>query len=215
MKVDVKNQKNEVVEQIELNDKIFKVKANVDTIYQVYTSMLSNRRQPLASTKDRSEVSGGGRKPWKQKGTGRARVGSTRSPIWVGGGVTFGPRHNEANFKKGVNQKMKQKALAMVLSSKVKDNELIILDKIDLKNDKTKDMNAIAKNLFDIKKKNNSIAYIIVNNGSKSIIRASRNIPFIYVTVDNSIDLVTLLNYKYVVILKDAIENINKSFKKA
>ena len=135
MKVDVKNQKNEVVEQIELNDKIFKVKANADTIFQVYTSMLSNRRQPLASTKDRSEVSGGGRKPWKQKGTGRARVGSIRSPIWVGGGVTFGPRHNEANFKKGVNQKMKQKALAMVLSSKVKDNELIILDKIELKND--------------------------------------------------------------------------------
>ena len=110
---------------------------------------------------------------------------------------------------------MKQKALAMVLSSKVKDNELIILDKIELKNDKTKDMNAIAKNILDIKKKNNSIAYVIVNHSNKSIIRASRNIPFIYTTVDNSIDLVTLLNYKYVVILKDAIENIEKLFKKA
>ncbi len=215
MKVDVKNQKNEVVEQIELNDKIFNVKVNPDTIFQVYTSMLSNRRQPLASTKDRSEVSGGGRKPWRQKGTGRARVGSTRSPIWVHGGVTFGPRHNEANFKKDVNQKMKQKALAMVLSSKIKDNELIVLDAIELKNDKTKEMNAIAKTLFEVKKKNNSLAYIIVNHSNKSIIRASRNIPFIYTTVDNSIDLVTLLNYKYVVILKDAIENIEKLFKKA
>lgn len=215
MKLDVKNQKNEVVGQVDLNEKIFNVKLNSDTVYQVYTSMLSNRRQPLACTKDRSEVSGGGRKPWKQKGTGRARVGSTRSPIWRHGGVTFGPRQNEANFKKAINQKMKQKALAMVLSSKIKDNELIILDKVELKNDKTKDMNAIMKNFVDIKKKNNSLAYIIVDNGNKAIIRASRNIPFIFTTVDNSIDLVTLLNYKYVIILKDAVENIEKIFKKS
>ncbi len=215
MKLDVKNQKNEVIEQIELNNNIFNVKLNSDTVYQVYTSMLSNRRQPLASTKDRSEVSGGGKKPWKQKGTGRARVGSNRSPIWRHGGVTFGPRQNEANFKKAINQKMKQKALAMVLSAKVKDNELIILDKIELKNDKTKEMNIIAKNLFDTNKKKNNIAYIVVDNGNKNIIRASRNIPFIYTTVDNSIDLVTLLNYKYVVILKDAISNIEKIFKKS
>lgn len=215
MKLDVKNQKNEVVGQVDLNEKIFNVKLNSDTVYQVYTSMLSNRRQPLACTKDRSEVSGGGRKPWKQKGTGRARVGSTRSPIWRHGGVTFGPRQNEANFKKAINQKMKQKALAMVLSSKIKDNELIILDKVELKNDKTKDMNAIMKNFVDTKKKNNSLAYIIVDNGNKAIIRASRNIPFIFTTVDNSIDLVTLLNYKYVIILKDAVENIEKIFKKS
>jgi len=110
---------------------------------------------------------------------------------------------------------MKQKALAMVLSAKVKDNELIILDKIELKNDKTKEMNIIAKNLFDTNKKKNNIAYIVVDNGNKNIIRASRNIPFIYTTVDNSIDLVTLLNYKYVVILKDAISNIEKIFKKS
>ncbi len=215
MKLDVKNQKNEVVGQVDLNEKIFNVKLNSDTVHQVYTSMLSNRRQPLACTKDRSEVSGGGRKPWKQKGTGRARVGSTRSPIWRHGGVTFGPRQNEANFKKAINQKMKQKALAMVLSSKIKDNELIILDKVELKNDKTKDMNAIMKNFVDTKKKNNSLAYIIVDNGNKAIIRASRNIPFIFTTVDNSIDLVTLLNYKYVIILKDAVENIEKIFKKS
>jgi large subunit ribosomal protein L4 len=103
----------------------------------------------------------------------------------------------------------------MILSSKVKDNELIIVDKVELKNDKTKEMHDIVKNFMDIKKKNNSLAYIIVDNGHKTIIRASRNIPFIYTTVDNSIDLVTLLNYKYVIILKDAIENIEKSFKKS
>jgi large subunit ribosomal protein L4 len=214
MKLDVKNQKNEVIEQIELNDSIFNVKFNPDTVHQVYTSMLSNRRQPLACTKDRSEVSGGGKKPWRQKGTGRARVGSNRSPLWRHGGVTFGPRQNEANFKRAINKKMKQKALAMILSAKIKDNELVIIDKIDLKEDKTKEMNNVMSNFVDIKKKNNSLAYIIVDNSNKSIIRSSRNIPFIFTTVDNSIDLVTLLNYKYVIILKDSIENISKTFKK-
>jgi large subunit ribosomal protein L4 len=109
---------------------------------------------------------------------------------------------------------MKQKALAMILSAKIKDNELVIIDKIDLKEDKTKEMNNVMSNFVDIKKKNNSLAYIIVDNSNKSIIRSSRNIPFIFTTVDNSIDLVTLLNYKYVIILKDSIENISKTFKK-
>ena len=215
MKLDVKNQKNEVVEQIDLNEKIFDVKFNSDTVYQVYTSMLSNRRKPLACTKDRSEISGGGRKPWKQKGTGRARVGSTRSPIWRHGGVTFGPKQNEANFTKVINQKMKQKALAMILSAKIKDNELVIIDKIVLKDEKTKDANLVFKNFVDIKKKNNSLAYVIVDNASKSLIRASRNLPFVFVTLDSSIDLVTMLNFKYVIILKDAIANLEKLFKKS
>ena len=215
MKLDVKNQKNEVIEQIDLNEKIFNVKFNSDTVYQVYTSMLSNRRKPLACTKDRSEISGGGRKPWKQKGTGRARVGSTRSPIWRHGGVTFGPKQNEANFTKTINQKMKQKALAMILSAKIKDNELIVIDKIDLKDSKTKDMNLVLKNFVDIKKKNNSLAYIIVDAGNKALIRASRNLPFAFVTLDSSIDLVTMLNFKHVIILKDAIANLEKLFKKS
>jgi len=105
---------------------------------------------------------------------------------------------------------MRQKALAMILSTKVKDNELIIIDKIDLKDNKTKDMNLIFKNFVDIKKKNNSLAYVIVNSANKALIRASRNLPFAYVTLDSSVDLVTMLNFKHVIILKDAIPNLEK-----
>jgi large subunit ribosomal protein L4 len=110
---------------------------------------------------------------------------------------------------------MKQKALAMILSAKIKDNELVIIDKIVLKDEKTKDANLVFKNFVDIKKKNNSLAYVIVDNASKSLIRASRNLPFVFVTLDSSIDLVTMLNFKYVIILKDAIANLEKLFKKS
>lgn len=110
---------------------------------------------------------------------------------------------------------MKQKALAMVLSSKVNDKELFIIDKIELKNDKTKEINSILKNFIDTKKKNNKLVYIIVNTANKSLIRAARNLPFAYTTVDNSIDLVTLLNYKNVIILQDAISNLEQIFKKS
>ena len=123
MELPVYNQKKEIVDKVVLKDQYFDILFNNDTVFQVYTSLLSNRRQPLAHTKDRSEVSGGGRKPWSQKGTGRARAGSTRSPIWRHGGVTFGPRQNEENFQKKINRKAKTKALEMILSQKIKDNE--------------------------------------------------------------------------------------------
>ena len=110
---------------------------------------------------------------------------------------------------------MKQKALAMVLSSKIKDNELIILDKIELKNDKTKEINVVLKNFVDTKKKNNKLIYVIVDNANKSLIRLSRNLPFAYTTIDSSIDLVTLLNYKNVIILQNSISNLEKLFKKS
>ncbi len=215
MKLDVKNQKNEVIEQIDVSDKIFNLKLNPETVYQVYVSMLSNRRQPLAHTKDRSEVSGGGKKPWKQKGTGRARAGSTRSPIWRHGGITFGPRYNEQNLKKSINQKMKQKALFMVLSEKVRNNEFVIVDKIELKEEKTKEVESIIKTFLGKFKKENKQIYLIADNAHKNLIRASRNLPYIYVTLDNSIDLITVLNYKKVFITKNAIENMVKTFKKA
>lgn len=215
MKLDVKNQKNEVIDQIEVSDKVFDVKFNENTVYQVYVSMLSNRRQPLAHSKDRAEVSGGGKKPWKQKGTGRARAGSTRSPIWRHGGITFGPRYNEQNLQRSINQKMKQKALAMILSEKIRNNDFIIVDKIDLKDEKTKTVDAIMKNFIGKIKKDNKLVYFVVDSSNKNLIRFSRNLPYVYVTLDNSIDLVTLLNYKQIFITKNAIENIEKIFKKA
>ena len=126
MKINLYNQKGEKVGKTDLPDEIFNVEINSDLLHQVIVSQMANKRQSSAHTKDRGDVSGGGKKPWRQKGTGRARHGSRRSPIWVGGGVTFGPK-SEKNYKKTIPQKMKRKALFMALSSKVNDDELILL----------------------------------------------------------------------------------------
>jgi large subunit ribosomal protein L4 len=127
MKATIFDKKGKEVEKIDLPKDIFEVAWNADLVHQTVTSMLSSARSNTAHTKDRSEVSGGGKKPWKQKGTGRARHGSTRSPIWRSGGATFGPR-NERNYDRKVNKKAKAKALATVLSQKLRDNELIFVD---------------------------------------------------------------------------------------
>jgi len=125
----VYNQQGEKVGQVDLPAELFGVPLNRDLVHQVVVTQMANSRQVLAHTKDRSEVRGGGAKPWRQKGTGRARHGSIRSPIWVGGGVAFGPT-KERVFAKKINKKMKRQALFMVLSSKVKDKEIVLLDKI-------------------------------------------------------------------------------------
>jgi len=129
MKVDIQNQKGEKVGTMELPKEIFEVEASPSLLHQAVVAQMSNMRTNIAHTKDRSEVRGGGRKPWRQKGTGRARHGSRRSPIWVGGGVTFGPTKYR-NFTKKINIKMKQKAILAALSGKAKDSELVILDKL-------------------------------------------------------------------------------------
>ncbi len=137
METIVFNSKGEKVGKITLPETIFGVPWNADLVHQVVTSMQSNARHSTAHSKTRGEVRGGGKKPWKQKGTGRARHGSTRSPIWKGGGVTHGPRH-EKIFKKKINQKARQKALLVTLSRKLKDKELIFLDSLQLQEPKTK-----------------------------------------------------------------------------
>ena len=146
LKIKVYNQAAESTKDLELNAKIFGVKANGGLLHQVAIAQQANARQVLAHTKDRSEVSGGGKKPWKQKGTGRARVGSSRSPIWIGGGITFGPTKNR-NFKKKINQKMKQKALFMALSDKLATNSLVILDNLEFTEFKTKKFNTLLTSL--------------------------------------------------------------------
>ncbi len=137
MKVTIYNQNKEKTEEIELPKEIFDVQMNADLVHQVVVSQMANRRKVIAHTKDRGDVRGGGKKPWRQKGTGRARHGSRRSPIWKGGGVTFGPT-NERVYKKEIPKKMQRKALMMVLSAKIKSNSFLILDKINLKESKTK-----------------------------------------------------------------------------
>jgi large subunit ribosomal protein L4 len=128
-----------------LDKSVFEVPMNSDLVHQIVTSQMSNRRQVIAHTKTRAEVSGGGKKPWKQKGTGKARHGSIRSPIWVGGGITFGPRNEK--FQKRCSKKMKRKALFMVLSEKIKDGSLIIVDSFDINEIKTKEFKKILDSL--------------------------------------------------------------------
>ena len=128
IKIKIYNQNAEAAGEMELSPKVFGVKVNHDLIHQAVVTQMANERQVIAHTKDRSEVRGGGRKPWAQKGTGRARHGSSRSPIWIGGGVTFGPR-NDRNFKMRLNRKMKQNAMLMALSDKAAGDNFIVFDK--------------------------------------------------------------------------------------
>jgi len=206
LKIKTYNTEGKESGEIELSEDIFAVKRNDDLIHQVFVAHISNARVVLADTKDRGEVSGGGKKPWKQKGTGRSRHGSSRSPIWKGGGVTFGPT-TERNFSKKINKKMKTKALFMVLSSKVSDNELIVLDDLSLDKISTKTMKGIlnklptkGKILFSLDKKDDNIF--------KSI----KNISNISVIASNSLNVAVLLKNKTLIINKKGIENIEKVY---
>ena len=168
---------------------------------------MANARQVLADTKDKGEVRGGGRKPWKQKGTGRARHGSSRSPLWKGGGVTFGPT-SDRNFSKMINKKMKTKALLMVLSSKLKDNELVVVENIKLEKASTKKMKDIlgklplsGKVLISMDKKNDSV------------FNSVKNIPSVSMLASDSLNVVDLLKNKMLVVDKKGIERIGEIYK--
>ncbi|KKP91493.1 MAG: 50S ribosomal protein L4 [Candidatus Nomurabacteria bacterium GW2011_GWE2_36_115] len=150
METQIYNQKGKSVGKFELPESIFGVPWNGDLVHQVVTAMQANARTPVAHTKTRGEVRGGGKKPWKQKGTGRARHGSTRSPIWKGGGVTHGPR-NDKVYDQKINKKMKAKALYTVLSEKLRKGQLIFVEELNLKAIKTKDAVAVMKDLSGIK----------------------------------------------------------------
>ena len=222
------NQKAENIGKVDLPDGIFNLKMNEDLIHQVVTSQRSNQRQVIAHAKGRSEVRGGGKKPWKQKGTGRARVGSIRSPIWRGGGVTGGPTE-ERNFKKKINKKMARKALFMVLSSKAKDNQLFVLDNIILENPKTKEMAVMLKNISSLmaKKPTTEIlsglkhrketipsTLLILPSMDEKIKRSSKNLPNFTAVEARNLSPLEVLSYKNLVLVKDSIDALNKTFKK-
>src|SRR4030042_1453519 len=172
MKINVYNQEGKEIGNTLLPKEIFDVKINPPLVQQVVVSQMANRREVLANAKTRGEVRGGGRKPWRQKGTGRARHGSRRSPIWRGGGITFGPRKDRV-FKKKINKKVRRSALLMVLSGKVKNNLLVVLEDLKLEKAKTKLMVAVLKKLPS-KEQN---ALLVLPKMDKSLITASRNIP--------------------------------------
>ncbi|PIP24445.1 MAG: 50S ribosomal protein L4 [Candidatus Nealsonbacteria bacterium CG02_land_8_20_14_3_00_37_10] len=209
MKVDVYNQEGEKVGTTLLPKEIFDVSVNPDLVHQVAVSQMANQRRVIAHTKDRGEVRGGGRKPWRQKGTGRARHGSRRSPLWRGGGVTFGPTKDRV-FKKKVNKKIKRKALFMVLSAKVKNNLLILLDKIKLEKSKTKEISGILKKLPGKEKS----SLIVLPGMDKNIILAVRNIPGVKVVQAKDLNVLNLLSFKYLIMSKEAIKVAKETFLK-
>src|SRR3989338_3885950 len=205
MKVDVYNEKGEVTGSTVLPKEIFQVPMNADLVHQVFISHTANQRQNSAHTKNRSEVRGGGRKPWRQKGTGRARHGSIRSPIWVGGGVTVGPR-NEKNFYRKVSKKMRIKALYAILSQKLRDKEILFVDSIALSEPKTKIAVRILKSLSDItgfknifSKKNNATV-VAMSGKNKMIERVFDNLGNIEVVEARNLNPLLLLEYKYLII---------------
>ncbi len=208
----VYNQEGQEVEKITLPQEIFGLKINQDLVKQAVEAQMSQSRIPYAHAKDRSEVRGGGKKPWRQKGTGRARHGSIRSPIWRGGGVTHGPR-KEKNFAKKINKKMRRAALLMTLSGKVKDNELVVLDDLKLEQPKTKEMVKIIRQLAGkVKSDLDKGALVVIPQKDENIIRATRNIPKFSTIGVQSLNVVDLLSYKYLLMPKGAIEVIKKIF---
>lgn len=209
MKTTVYNQTGKEVGDITLPKEVFEVKFNADLVHQIMVSMMSNQRQNSAHTKNRGEVSGSGIKPWRQKGTGRARHGSRRSPIWRGGGITFGPR-NDKNYEKTIPAKMRRKALLMVLSEKAKNNNLVVLDKIELKDGKTKEMVSSLKKL-PCKEQSTLIA---LPNYDKKIVLATRNIKKTSIEDARNLNILDLLNNKYLLITKDSIKTIENTFVK-
>ena len=205
MKATIYNTKGTKAGDIDLPEEIFGLEMNESLVHQVYVSMMSNKRANIAHTKDRSEVRGGGKKPWKQKGTGRARVGSNRSPIWIGGGITFGPR-NEKNFKKKINKKMRTKALLTILSQKMRDGEIIFVDSISFDAPKTKEAATVLTNLAKVKgfeglsNKKNNRAYIATSTADGNVQKSFANFSNVSVDEFRKLNVVDLLTYKYVVI---------------
>ena len=194
--VTVKDIKGNAVGTMELNDDIFNIKANEHAVHMAVVQYLANQRQGTKSTKTRAEVRGGGRKPWRQKGTGRARQGSTRSPQWTGGGVVFAPKPRDFSFK--LNKKLKRLALKSVLSDKLKQDKLVVLDSLELNEIKTKSMADICTTLKLNK------ALIVMDGVNKNVKLSARNIPYIKTAGVNTINVYDILHHESLVITKDA-----------
>ena len=204
-KVNVYNILGEQVEQIELKDDVFGVEINEHVLYEVVKNQLANKRQGTQSAKTRAEVRGGGRKPWRQKGTGRARQGSIRAPHWVGGGVTFAPKPRDYSYK--VPKKVKRLAMKSALSSKVLNEEIIILDKLSLDEPKTKEMAKILSNIKAGKK-----ALIVMDEKDMNIIKSARNIPNVQVTYVNTLNVYDILHFDSFIITKDAVRKVEEVY---
>ena len=205
LNIRVYNQEGKEVSELELDKAVFGLPWNADLVHLAVRVISANQRQVLASTKMRGEVSGGGKNPWRQKGTGRARHGSIRSPLWKGGGVTFGPT-SERNFKLGINKKMARKAFLTALSGKVKDNELLVLDELKLMAPKTKEMAKIMKNFPQIKNG------LLISPKDENIKKAGRNLPNLSIASIDNLNISDILKHKYLIFTEDGIGQLNKKY---
>ena len=202
--VSVYNMKGKEVGKMDLNDAVFGVKINEHLVHMAVVQMLANKRQGTQKAKTRSEVSGGGRKPWRQKGTGHARQGSTRAPQWKGGGVVFAPVPRDYSFK--LNKKEKRAALKSVLTSRVQENKLIVLDELKLDEIKTKKFKEVMDNLKVEK------AMVVIGEQDQNLICSAKNLPTISMAVADSINVYDILKGDTLVLTKDAVAKIEEVY---
>jgi large subunit ribosomal protein L4 len=217
VKLNIYNQNAETVGSLEASAKVFATKINTALIHQVMVAQMGNARQVLAHTKDRSEVRGGGKKPWRQKGTGRARVGSSRSPIWIGGGVTFGPT-SDRNFKKKINKKMNQQAMCMALTDRVNDSSMVVIDKLNFSEFKTKAVNEAIKKIEDkiLKNAKSKRSILVINDNKEEKTKYSiRNLVGIKQINLENINLLDLLKYKNLIITAESVKKLESLYGKA
>ena len=202
--VSVYNMEGKEFGSIELNDAVFGVEVNEHLVHMAVVSQLANKRQGTQSAKTRSEVSGGGKKPWRQKGTGHARQGSTRAPQWTGGGTVFAPKPRDYSFK--MNRKEKRAALFSALSSKVADNKIVVVDEFKLDEIKTKKFVEVMNNLKVNK------ALVVVEEDNKNVVLSGRNIPTVKVEANNEINTYDVVKYDTLVVTKAAVEKIQEVY---
>ena len=202
--VSVLNMEGKEVGSMELNDAVFGVEINEHLVHQAVVLQLANNRQGTQKAKTRSEVTGGGRKPWRQKGTGHARQGSTRAPQWTGGGVVFAPVPRDYSFK--MNKKEKRAALKSVLTSKVQENKFIVLDELKLAEVKTKEMKKVLDNL----KVNNAL--VIIGDDSENVALSARNIAGVQTASVNTINVFDMLKYNTIIATKSSVASIEEVY---
>lgn len=202
--VSVYNIEGKEVDKLELSDSIFGVEINEHLVHMAVVNQLANKRQGTQSAKTRSEVRGGGRKPWRQKGTGHARQGSTRSPQWAGGGVVFAPKPRDYSFK--MNKKEKRLALKSALTSRVQDSKFVVLDELKLDEIKTKTFKNILNNL-ELSK-----ALVVLADNDENVMLSARNIPGVKTALTNTINVYDIMKYDTVVCTKDAVAKIEEVF---
>ena len=202
--VSVYNMEGKEVGTMDLNDAVFGVEVNEHLVHMAVVAQLANKRQGTQKAKTRSEVSGGGRKPWRQKGTGHERQGSTRAPQWTGGGVVFAPTPRDYTIR--LNKKEKRLALKSALTSRVQEKKLIVVDELKFDEIKTKNFKNVLDNLKTTK------ALVVLNDNDKNVVMSARNIPDVKTALTNTINVFDILKYSTVIVTKDAVATIEEVY---